>query len=295
MSLELLFLGTGTSAGVPMIGCDCDVCHSDDPRDHRTRPSVLVRYPAGDTDGSGSAPAAPPRQFVIDTGPDMRMQMIRNRVNRVDGVFYTHTHADHIFGLDDLRRFNSVMNGPIDLYVERSAQETLESMFKYVFEAHKNLNQSWVPKLNLRRVEPGGAFDLHGGRWTPVRLMHGKEPVLGFRVDLPDAAGNPLGGGSLAYCTDVSLIPPETFPLLAGLDVLVIDGLRYTPHPTHMTVEQALALIERIAPREAYLTHMAHDIRYTDLEPKLPKGVHLSYDGLTVNCLAVRRATMGLK
>lgn len=293
MSLEILFLGTGTSAGVPMIGCDCAVCHSTDPRDHRSRPSVLIRYPGHPGNTADDPEASPrPRQLLIDTGPDMRMQAIRNGINHIDGVLYTHAHADHIFGLDDLRRFNAVMEGPIDLYVDQNTRDTLERMFFYVFQSHKNINQSWVPKLNLRPIQAGTPFKLHGACWTPVPLMHGKQPVLGYRIDLPDAEGNPGAGGSLAYCTDVSEIPEASFPLLAGLDVLVLDGLRYTHHPTHLTVDQATALIARIAPREAYLTHMAHDIAFAELEPKLPPGVHLSYDGLRVNCLEVRRAAL---
>lgn len=296
MSLELIFLGTGTSAGVPMIGCRCEVCTSDDPRDHRMRPSVLVRYPAnGDADNANhvhvhdenwrppqrdpKAPRTAPthRQFLIDTTPEMRLQAIRYGLDRIDGVIYTHAHADHIFGLDDLRRFNAVMESTIDIYAEQPTIDTLHRMFPYIFESHKNINQTWVAKLVVNPITPQNIFTLHGAKWTPLRLMHGRQPILGFRIDLdgPEA-------GSIAYCTDVSHVPEETIPLLADLDVLVIDGLRFTPHPTHMTVEQAVAVAQRVKPRQTYLTHIAHDIGHAKVDPTLPENVNLAYDGLRV-------------
>ncbi|MDP6152103.1 MAG: MBL fold metallo-hydrolase [Phycisphaeraceae bacterium] len=287
MSLELLFLGTGTSAGVPMIGCDCEVCHSTDPRDKRTRPSVLVRYrdptAVGEPPGAGNggnphddATCAFTRQLLIDCAPEMRLQVIKHGINRIDGLLLTHAHADHIFGIDDLRRFNAVMNQPINIYTEQGTYEILNSMFSYIFEAHKNVNQSFVASLIQHRVEAGAGFELFGAWWTPLRLLHGRLPILGFRVD--------RDGESLAYCTDVSSFPPETYPLLEGLDVLVIDALRHKHHPTHMTVDQALSAIENVQPRRAYLTHIAHDIKHADLEANLPEHVFLSFDGLTINC-----------
>ena len=268
MSLELLFLGSGTSAGIPMIGCDCRVCRSDDPRDQRTRPSVLIRYPGNEPGTS--------HQFLIDTAPEMRIQVIRHAITRIDGVLITHPHADHIFGLDDLRRFNVVMQGPIDLHAEEATLQRLQSIFGYIFEPHTNLNQSFVANLVPHPIKVGTAMTLCAARWTPLRLMHGRLPILGFRVD--------RGRESLAYCTDASGIPPETYPLLEDLDVLIIDALRYRHHPTHFTVDQALQQIEQLRPKRAYLTHMAHDILHADLESRLPKNVFLSYDGLVVNC-----------
>lgn len=269
MPLQLLFLGSGTSAGVPMIGCDCDVCRSDDRRDHRTRPSVLISY--GDADKPEMR-----RQLLVDASPDIRMQAVRNGINRIDGLMLTHCHADHIFGLDDLRRFNAVMNEPIIVRAEQAVHEVLRKMFGYIFEKHKNVNQTFIADLILDPITVADPIDLFGATWTPLRLMHGRQPVLGFRVD--------HAGRSLAYCTDVSSIVPESYPLLEGLDVLVLDALRYRHHPTHMTVDQAIEQIEQIKPRQAYLTHIAHDISHADLESKLPDNIHLGYDGLRVSC-----------
>lgn len=278
MPLELLFLGTGTSAGIPMIGCDCQVCRSHDPRDQRTRPSVMIRYPdltAQDT------PAT--RQYLIDTPPELRIQMIRHRIDRIDGVLFTHTHADHVFGLDDMRRFNVVMRTSLPAYADQNSLDALRKMFSYVFEPEKHsFDNTFVPNLIPQLLEAGKAIDLGGARWTPVRLLHGRRPILGFRIDYP-ATGEDEPGGSLAYCTDVSSIPPETYPLLEDLDVLVIDALRYRHHPTHMTVDQALGAVEQIKPRRAYFTHIAHDIQHADLESRLPEHVYLAFDGLTLD------------
>ncbi len=275
MGLELLFLGTGTSAGVPMIGCRCAVCSSSDPRDHRTRPSVLVCYPPAE-------PGGQPRRYLIDTAPEMRMQLVRHQIERVDAVLYTHAHADHILGIDDLRRINAVTQNHLDIYGDERTLGVLSSMFRYIFESHNNVNQTFVATLNPSLLAPGRPLELTGAKWTPVRLHHGRLDVLGFRVDYPGGDGAPAG--ALAYCTDTSAIPEETYAQLTGLDVLVIDGLRYREHPTHMTVEQALAAIARIKPRRAYLTHIAHDISHAELEPKLPENVFLAYDGLVVRC-----------
>ncbi len=315
MSLEVLFLGTGTSAGIPMIGCDCPVCRSSDPRDQRSRPSILVSWPdpvatpdpkpdiktlkspaVGAHDPShalsplDTAHITPSdhrrRSIIIDTAPELRLQVIRHRVSRIDGVFYTHAHADHIFGLDDLRRFNAVMHAPIDIYADARTLEVLKAAFWYIFEPHRNVNQSFVASLVPHTLETGQPLNLYGATWTPIPLMHGHLPILGFRIDLPDApamAGKPGSrGGALAYCTDVSAIPDASAELLAGLDVLIIDALRYEPHPTHLTVKQALGEANRLKPRMTWFTHIAHDISHAALEAELPPTVRPSYDGLAL-------------
>lgn len=247
-----------------MIGCTCEVCTSTDPRDRRDRAGAFVRF----ADACGTE-----RTVLIDTTPELRHQMLRHRVMRIDGVVYTHNHADHVFGVDDLRRYNAVQKTPIDLYAEGPVLEWFRRTFGYIFDPRKNVNQSFVPQLLLREVAAGRPLQIPGGagvEWLPIRLMHGRMPILGFRV------------GGIAYCTDCSSIPPESYPMLEGLEVLVIDALRYRHHPTHMTVDQALRVIDELRPRRAYLTHIAHEIRHADLEPRLPEHVYLAYDGLTL-------------
>jgi phosphoribosyl 1,2-cyclic phosphate phosphodiesterase len=253
-----------------MIGCRCGVCTSPDPRDHRDRSSVVVSFP----DARGTE-----RVYLIDTTPDLRHQAIRAGMRRLDGVLITHAHADHIYGLDDLRRFNAVMDGPIDVWCEPRVREALVRAYQHIFEPHKNVNDSWIAQLIPRPLDAGTPLalpeaDARPARWTPLRLLHGRLPILGFRVDAV--------GRSLAYCTDVSAIPPETWPLLEGLDVLVIDGLRERHHPTHLTFDQALDVIDRVRPDRAFLTHIAHDFRHADIDARLPDGVEPAHDGLVI-------------
>jgi len=261
MTLTVTLTGTGTSAGVPMIGCACEVCASTDPRDRRDRAGAFVRY---------DDPAGVERTILIDTPPELRNQMVRHEVMRIDGVLYTHNHADHIFGIDDLRRFNAVQGEALPLYAESNVIEWLHETFRYIFQPHKNVNASFIPTLTTVPFVAGNPFDLFGRAWTPIRLLHGRLPIVGFRV------------GRFAYCTDVSSIPPDSYPALADLDVLVIDALRYKHHPTHLTIDQALEVIDELRPRRAYFTHIAHDVKHSELEPKLPEHVHLGYDGVTI-------------
>lgn len=251
-----------------MIGCDCRVCMSDDTRNHRSRPSVMVSY-GEHNDGNR------PHRLLIDTTPELRLQMTRHRIDRIDGVLYTHSHADHVFGLDDLRRFNAVMEQPLDVYAEPPVIDWLKQTFTYVFEPSRNVNKSFIPNLIAQPLEPGASVDMFGATWTPLRLLHGRLPILGFRVD--------LDGASLAYCTDVSSFPPETYPLISDLDVLVIDALRFRHHPTHLTVDQALEVIDQVKPKQAYLTHIAHEIEHAEVDTQLPDGVNLAFDSLCVD------------
>ena len=276
-SVEFIILGSGTSAGVPVIGCDCAVCQSEDPRDRRTRCAACVRFI--DPDGH-------PRVILIDTSPDLREQALRQRLNRCDAIVYTHNHVDHTFGLDDVRRFNAVMQAPIDIYADEHTMQHLFRVYKHIFERDKNINDSFVATLIPHVLDPTRPLDLFGLRLTPVRLLHGKAPILGFRIDATDSRGEIVHDQSaplpLAYCTDVSAIPPETWCKLAGLSTLILDMLRYRKHPTHMTVDEAIAAAEQIAAKRTFFTHMTHDIRHAELDPQLPAGMALAFDGLTI-------------
>ncbi len=254
-AIELLFLGTGTSAGVPMIGCHCDVCSSADPRDKRTRCSAVISY------GGHSV--------LVDTSPELRLQAVANNVNRIDAVVFTHAHADHIMGLDDVRRFNTIKGGPLDVFADAHTNRVLQTCFAYAFQEPKAEWKLFRPHLKPHVIH--GPFDLLGQTWTPVELIHGEVNVLGFRV------------GDLAYCTDVSELPAESFKLLRGLDVLVLDALQEKKHPTHLTIDEALAVIDELNPRETWLTHMSHQVMHAIADAKLPARVKLAYDGLRVS------------
>ena len=279
MALELTFLGTGTSAGVPMIACGCSVCTSTDPRDRRDRASVFVRYPRDETNRRAGEPED--HTVLIDASPDIRLQSIRHGLNWLDALMVTHAHADHVLGVDDLRRFNSAMGDrPLDVYAEHSVFEALTKMFSYIFQPHNNVNKTFIANLLSIPIEPGQPIKLGGATWLPVRLMHGRLPTLGFRVD--------FAGRAIAYCTDCSTIPPETIAQLQGLDVLVLDGLRERHHPTHMTLDRACEFAAEIGAEQTYLTHFAHDHSHAELSERLPEGVEPAYDGLTLRLNAIR-------
>jgi phosphoribosyl 1,2-cyclic phosphate phosphodiesterase len=256
-SRRLVFLGTGTSTGVPMIGCDCSVCTSGDPRNRRTRPSVLLALPRGN--------------LLVDTTPEMRLQLLRENVRRVHAIAFTHHHADHLFGLDDARLFPRWIGGPVPVFCEQDTEDAIRRVFHYAFrEGNERLPAGFVPKLHFIRIEPGAAFEVLGERVLPIRLDHGPFPVLGFRV------------GGLAYCTDVSRIPEASRPMLEGLDVLVLDALRYEPHPTHFSLAEALEVAASLEPRRTFLTHLSHSFDHGPTQASLPATVSLAYDGLTV-------------
>jgi phosphoribosyl 1,2-cyclic phosphate phosphodiesterase len=249
--LELLFLGTGTSAGVPMIGCHCEVCSSSDPHDKRTRPSAILSY-AGAT-------------VLIDATPELRLQCIANRIDMIDALVLTHAHADHIMGLDDVRRFNALRKGPLDVWAEPQTHQTLSNCFAYAFAEPSAETKLFRPHLIRRDITAD--FQIGPLTWKPIPLFHGQMPVLGFRV------------GRLAYCTDVNRIPEESFPLLEDLDVLVLDALQFKPHTTHFSLDQAMEVVGRVKPKQTRFTHIAHALGHEATNAKLPANIRLAYDG----------------
>jgi phosphoribosyl 1,2-cyclic phosphate phosphodiesterase len=201
----------------------------------------------------------------------MRLQLLRERVGQVHAILYTHHHADHLFGLDDARLFPKSLGGPVPIFCEKETEDTIRNVFHYAFNEHaERVPRGGVPQVTFERIEPGQPFRVLGETILPVRLEHGRFRVLGFRV------------GDLAYCTDVMKIPEETFASLQGLDTLILDALRYKPHPTHYNVEQALEVVDRLKPRRTFFTHIAHDLDHADAESRLPPGVTLAYDGLSL-------------
>lgn len=255
---RLVILGSGTSTGVPVIGCDCRVCVSDDLRNRRTRASVLMSFPLGN--------------LLVDTTPEMRLQLLREGVRRVHAIAFTHSHADHLFGLDDARLFPKYIGGPVPIYCEAETEDSIRRVFHYAFhERAPGIPTGGVPRIHFERIAPGAVFQALGQTILPIRLDHGGSSVLGFRV------------GDLAYCTDVKRIPEESWPLLEGLDTLILDALRPEPHPTHFSLDEALAAIERLRPRRAFLTHLSHGLDHGPTESTLPPSVALAYDGLTLD------------
>ena len=253
---ELVLLGTGTSTGVPMIGCDCDVCRSPNPRNNRTRTGVAVHVPSG--------------TFLIDTSPELRIQLLRERIPIAHAVIFTHGHVDHLFGLDDTRLFPHQLGHPLPIYLEESTETTMRGAFSYAFRTRPPEAKGWsIPQFDVHRIgeEP---FELLGQTVRPVRLLHGRMPVLGFRFN------------DVAFCTDVSTIPEESWSKLEGLDVLVLDALRDKPHPTHFSIDQALEVVDRLKPRQTWLTHISHSLEHEATNARLPANVQLAYDGLRI-------------
>ena len=247
-----VFLGTGTSVGVPMIGCDCPVCRSDNPKNHRYRSSALLQTPNGN--------------ILIDTGPELRLQLVRERIHIVHAVLYTHYHVDHLFGLDDLRLVAKHLGGPVPLFCSEEVEKVIRQTFAYAF-TDEAAPVGFVPKLYFHRIETS-PFDVLGELVTPIPLIHSVFNVFGFRI------------GDMAYCTDVNEIPESSWPLLDGVKILIIDALRYKSHPAHMGLNDALEVIERVNPERAFLTHMSHEFDYETLPASLPGGVEMAYDGL---------------
>lgn len=250
MKAMLTVLGSGTSMGVPTIGCECAVCHSSDPHDRRTRPSILIEYKG--------------KVVLIDTTPDFREQAIREGIKQLDAVLYTHAHADHTLGLDDVRPLSYHKANKIPLYARADVGARLRSTFRYIFEGDYKFGG--LAQVELHNIE--GPVDLFGARFEPVKILHGDAEIIGFRF------------GTAAYLTDFSTVPEESFAQLQGLDILFLDALRHTPHPTHSTVENSLRIVERLLPKRTFFTHICHDLPHEETNAALPPHVRLSYDGL---------------
>jgi phosphoribosyl 1,2-cyclic phosphate phosphodiesterase len=258
MEGRLTFLGTGTSMGVPTLGCNCAVCTSNDPRDRRLRPSVLLQWHDG----------AVYRVVLIDTGPDFRQQALRNKLTRVDAVFYTHAHADHIFGFDDLRPLSFTVfreGGRIPLFASPETEKTLRRVYDYTFSPNATYPNS--PRVHIEPLGEGAS--IFGVDFKRIPVLHGEMEINGFRF------------GRTAYLTDVSAIPDESFALLEGLDHVVLSALRHKPHPSHATVQQAVDWATRIGAKNTWLTHIAHELGHESTNAKLPEGIRMAYDGLS--------------
>lgn len=256
--MRLTFLGTGTSFGVPVIGCDCPTCTSDDPRDRRTRHGAVIE------DGG--------RRVLIDTPPELRIQLVREGIGSVDAVWFTHCHADHTHGVDDLRAFSVRGKGPLAVYASQPCVDVLASRFDYIFDPGlAPIPGTTKPEAQLRAISAYVVQEVAGFSMLPLPVPHGTVDVLGFRV------------GNLGYITDAKLLPERTLEALRGVRVLVLNALWYgAPHPTHFTVEEAVAVAADLGAEQTYLTHLTHRLRHHDLEARLPAGILPAYDGLQV-------------
>ena len=254
--MKVLFLGTGTSHGVPMIGCECAVCRSSDPRDSRLRPSIYLECDDG-------------LRVLVDTTPDLRQQALRHNLNRVDAVLYTHSHADHILGLDEVRRYNHMTRAALPLYGDAATLADIRRIFSYVFAPEKQKGGG-VPQLHLNTIV--GPFCLGRTEIQPLTVLHGGRPVMAFRI------------GGFAYLTDCNEIPDETMAQLEGLEVLVLDALRRKRHPTHFSIDEAVGVAQRLGAQQTLFTHCCHDLGHVDTCGSLPAGMALAYDGLQIAC-----------
>jgi len=261
--IRVTVLGSGTSHGVPAIGCDCAVCRSADPRDRRTRPSILIQILGNDPHPFADAV----RSILVDTSTDLRAQAIANDVRRVDAILFTHTHADHVFGIDDVRRFNQMQKSAISCFADEETVGALRKMFAYIFEPPKQQGGG-LPQLSLFPI--AGTFTLGGLDIVPIPLFHGVLPVLGFRI------------GSFAYLTDCNRVPDASLARLTGVRTLIIDALRHRSHSTHFSVSEATEMAARIGATRTYFTHICHDLPHAATCASLPPGVELAYDGLVL-------------
>ncbi|HXD92291.1 MAG TPA: MBL fold metallo-hydrolase [Bacteroidia bacterium] len=253
MAVKLTFLGTGTSQGVPLIGCECKVCQSADTKDKRLRTSVLIEHNNN--------------TFVIDTGPDFRQQMLREKVKNLNAVIFTHEHKDHIAGLDDVRAFNFLQNRPMDVYATERVQNAIKKEFSYIFSDDK---YPGIPKINLHTID-ADKFTIDGTTFTPIEVMHHKMPVKGFRV------------GGISYITDANFISDEEKEKIKGSEIIIINALRKEEHISHYTFKQAIDLMFELEPKRAYFTHISHQLGlHKEVMNELPDWIELAYDGLTI-------------
>jgi len=262
MQATLTFLGSGTSMGVPTLGCTCAVCTSTDPRNNRMRPSVAIRFP------EETAGHSVERLVLIDTGQEFRIQALRNHIMRIDAVLYTHPHADHILGLDDLRPLTFKNATPTPLYADADTIATIRRIFDYTFRTENRYPTSARVELVEIPTVPGTTIDIHGVSFERIAVTHGRSEITGFRF------------GSAAYLTDMSDLSDESIARLANLDILILDALRREPHPSHSHLDKSIALAQRIGARRTYFTHISHDLDHGPVSAELPEGIYLAYDGL---------------
>ena len=251
--MKITFLGTGTSYGVPVIGCECEVCQSHSPRNKRLRSSILISIDN--------------KNILIDTTPDIRAQLLKTKIKHLDAILFTHYHADHILGLDDVRIFNSIQKSSIPCYALKNTIDTIKNIFSYAFDP-KTPKGGGLPKLTLQTID--NPFELLGNTITPIHIMHGTLPIIGFKLN------------NFAYVTDCSFMPEESKKLLYKIDTLVLNGLRYRPHSTHYSISESLEIIKEIQPKRAYLTHLSHDVDHENLKIDLPDNVQIAYDELSL-------------
>jgi phosphoribosyl 1,2-cyclic phosphate phosphodiesterase len=261
------FLGTGTSYGVPFVGCDCAVCLSTDSRNKRLRASILVEAPAADSAGENGEPF----RILVDTGPDLRTQLLRERVSRINAILWTHAHNDHIIGLDDMRPVTNIC-GYVDGYGNADTIAKITENFAYALVPGRA--EPFFPRITPHTVEPFDVLELGPFRVTPLRIAHGRTDILALKFE--------CAGKSFVYATDCSDIYPESWPHFENLDLLSIDALRHREHPTHFSLAQSLAVAERVRPKQTLFTHMAHDLDHEETNAALPHGVRLAFDGLRV-------------
>jgi phosphoribosyl 1,2-cyclic phosphate phosphodiesterase len=257
MEAILTFLGTGTSMGVPTLGCHCAVCTSTDPHNRRTRPSVRLDYNG--------------RTVLIDTGPDFHAQALREGIRRVDAVLYTHGHADHVMGFDDLRPLSFHAKGDIPVYADEATADNIERIFEYTFRKEDRYPTSARVQIHRINPEPGSGSEIFGACFQRIPVTHGRDEITGYRF------------GTAAYLTDLSDLPEVSFPLLQNLDVLILDALRREPHPSHAHLDKSISIVEKIKPRRAFFTHMSHELDHDATNATLPPHIRLAYDGLQIN------------